>query len=180
MINDIKNVIDEIYIHNNKEIYISSCKKDIDFIDELINMIEKESMEVNVDTDFNEPAVEIRITVNKVSINGIMIEYGTILNVNKIVNYYYLQHEFSLENPDPDGMDSYLDSFREEAYNKKQFKLDEMIINYLGAKGYNRLSYADMEEVCPEIKKYQDEEDSSLMTVNNALFMDFWDICNSN
>lgn len=36
-------------------------------------MIEKEFLEVNVDTDFNEPAVEIRITVNKVSVNGIMI-----------------------------------------------------------------------------------------------------------
>lgn len=179
MLYDIKSAIDEIYIKNNKEIYICGCKKSIDFINELVDIIEKNCLNVNVYTNFNEPAVEIRIIVNKVSVKDIIIEYSTILNLNKIVNYYYIQHEFSLENPDPDGMDSYLDGFREEAYSKKQFNLGETIINYIEAKGYSRLNYKDMEEICPEIKKFKDGEENSKMTVNNALFMDLWNICNS-
>lgn len=89
-----------------------------------------------------------------------------------------MQHEFSFQNPDPDGMDSYLDSFRDEAYSKKQFNLDELITNYLKDKGYIRLSYNDMEEVCFGIEKFKNKKDGQ-MTVNNALFMDLWDICNT-
>ncbi|MCI6007746.1 MAG: hypothetical protein MRZ25_05795 [Ruminococcus sp.] len=178
MLYDIKKTIDEIYINNNTDIFILGCKKNIIFLNELIDIIKKNCLTVNVYTNDNEPAVEIRFIVNKVLAKNIEIEYITILNINKIVNYYYIQHEFSLENPDPDGMDAYLDSFKEEAYSKKQFNTSEIICNYLNQKGYVRLSYNDMEEVCLGINKFKDN-DNGQMTVKNALFMDLWNICSN-
>lgn len=75
-------------------------------------------------------------------------------------------------------MDAYLDSFKEEAYSKKQFNTSEIICNYLNQKGYVRLSYNDMEEVCLGINKFKDN-DNGQMTVKNALFMDLWNICSN-
>lgn len=176
MLYEIRKTIDKIYRNNNTDIFISGCKKNIIFINELVDIIRNKCLTVNVYTNENEPAVEIRFIVNKALTKDIEIEYITVLTINKIVNYYYIQHEFTLENPDPDGMDSYLDSFREEAYSKKQYNISEIICNYLSKKGYERLSYNDMEEVCIGIKKYKDN-DNGQMTVNNALFMDLWNIC---
>ena len=176
MQNDIKDIIEDIYLKCNKKLFIDGCKKEFDFLNELIDLIKKESLNINVYSDKNEPSVEIRITVNKVDVKSISIEYITILKINKIVNYFYLQNEFELENPDPDGIDTHLDSFREEAYSKNQFILCESLVKFLSEKGYNRLSYNDMEEVCPQIRKFNDSDDD-YMTVNNALFMDMWELC---
>lgn len=80
--------------------------------------------------DLNEPSSEIRIVVNRCSFSEGEIEYVSLLQINKIVKYFYLQDEFSIDSPDPDGMDSYLAGFRNEPYSKKQFDIDEMICNY--------------------------------------------------
>ena len=101
------------------------------------------------------------------------------LQINKVIKYFYLQDEFSIDSPDPDGMDSYLTGFRNEPYSKKQFDIDEMICNYLTEKGYSRLYINDMDEVYPGIKKFKDREEINQMTVGNALFMDMWELCNN-
>lgn len=66
MLYDIKSVIDEIYKNNNKEIFILGCRKSVDFIGELVDMIEKNCLDVNVYTDVTEPVIEIKMIVNKV------------------------------------------------------------------------------------------------------------------
>lgn len=76
-------------------------------------------------------------------------------------------------------MDLYLDGFRNEPYSKKQFDVDETICNFLTEKGYSRLYINDMDEVYPGIKKFKDREETNRMTVGNALFMDMWELCNS-
>ncbi len=179
MINEINKKIEEIYVNGKKEIFSSGCKNEIAFIGDLISNIEKSCIKVDVNTDQTEPVVEIQIMVNNYSINEINIEYSSILKINKLVNYYYLQHEFSFENPDPEGIDPYLDNFRDEAYSKIQFNLDEKITEYMKLKGYSRLSYMDMEEIFPGIKKIPERSEINKMTVNNALFMDLWNLCSS-
>lgn len=128
--------------------------------------------------DSNEPSLEIRIIVNKCTFSEGEVEYFSLLQINKIVKYFYLQDEFFIANPDPDGMDLYFDGFRNEPYSKKQFDVDETICNYLKEKGYSRLFINDMDEIYPGIKKFKDREETNQMTVNNALFMDMWNLCN--
>lgn len=178
MLYDIKKCIEEIYVNNNRELFISKCKRKIGFLNEFLEVVRSKVLSANVYTNCNEPVVEIHFYVNNYLSNVEEIKYNSILIVNKIVDYFYLEHEFSLNNPDPDGMDSYFDGFRDEAYSKKQFDLDRIIVSYLKDKGYNRLGYADMEEVFQCIKKNGDKDETNQMTVNNALFMDIWDLCN--
>lgn len=123
-----------------------------------------------------EAAIELRITVNEADPKGISIVYTSVLTISKVAEFYYLQHEFSLENPDPDKMDTFLDSFRDEPYNKKQFLLEETITEFLKKQGYSRLSYSEIEEICLGIPKFRNGGESQ-MTVGNAIFMDFWDLC---
>lgn len=179
MQNDIKKAIEDIYINGNTELFISKCRDTVDFLDELLEKIKTKSENVEKFFDSNEPSSEIRNVVNRCSFSEGEIEYVSLLQINKIVKYFYLQDEFSIANPDPDGMDSYIAGFRNEPYSKKQFDIDEMICNYLTEKGYSRLYINDMDEVYPGIKKFKDREETNQMTVGNALFMDMWELCNS-
>lgn len=179
MQNDIKKAIEDIYINENTELFISKCRDTVDFLDELLKKIKTKSENVEKFFDSNEPSSEIRIVVNRCSFSEGEIEYVSLLQINKIVKYFYLQDEFSIDSPDPDGMDSYLAGFRNEPYSKKQFDVDETICNYLKEKGYSRLYINDMDEVYPGIKKFIGREETNQMTVGNALFMDMWELCNS-
>ena len=50
-----------------------------------------------------------------------------------------MQHEFSVDNKDIDGLFPELDGFGDEAYTKQQFALEEVVCNYLKEKKYERL-----------------------------------------
>lgn len=179
MHDDIKKAIEDIYINGDTELFTSKCRKKVDFLDELMEKLKNKSESIERFVDLNEPSSEIRIVVNRCSFSEGEIEYVSLLQINKIVKYFYLQDEFSIANPDTDGMDLYLDGFRNEPYSKKQFDIDEMICNYLKEKGYSRLYINDMDEVYPGIKKFKGREETNQMTVGNALFMDMWELCNS-
>ena len=118
MQNDIKKAIEDIYINGNTELFISKCRDTVDFLDELLEKIKTKSENVEKFFDSNEPSSEIRNVVNRCSFSEGEIEYVSLLQINKIVKYFYLQDEFSIANPDPDGMDSYLAGFRNEPYSK--------------------------------------------------------------
>lgn len=173
----IREVIEKVYVRHDFEFFISSCAKKNRFIDELLKKLKVKCEKVEIHSSALEPAFEIRLTVNTTSPKEIKIVYTSILTISKIVDCFYLQHEFELENPDMDRMDYYLDSFRDEPYNKQQFRIEEIIIDFLKNEGYFRLSYSETEEICPQIRKFRDKQDSQ-MTVGNAIFMDFWGLCN--
>lgn len=177
MLNDIKKTIEEIYVNGNTEVFISKCKKKLYFLDDLLEILKTKVISIEIFADMNDPSTEIRIVVNKCSLLGGEIEYISLLQISKVVDYFYLQDEFSFDNPDPDGMDSCLDGFRNEAYSKKQFAIDEIICSYLEANGYKRLYLHDMEEIFPGIRKFKDRDEINQMTVSNALFMDMWELC---
>lgn len=172
----VKKIIEKIYINHDFEFFVSSCRAKLVFFDDLIEKIKPLCKDIEDYSDALDPAVELRIIVNESNSKGISIEYTTILKLSKIAKFYYLQHEFSLENPDDDKMDSYLDSFRDEPYNKKQFLLEKKINDFMEDIGYTRLSYYETEEVCPDIQKFRNDSESQ-MTVGNAIFMDFWELC---
>lgn len=179
MQDDIKKVIEDIYVNGDIELFISKCRGKVDFLDELLEKLKNKSENIERFVDSNEPSSEIRIIVNRCSFSEGEVEYVSLLQINKIVKYFYLQDEFSIDSPDPDGMDSYLTGFGNEPYSKKQFDIDEIICNYLTKKGYSRLYINDMDEVYPGIKKIKDRKETNQMTVGNALFMDMWELCNN-
>ncbi|MEG1483491.1 hypothetical protein [Clostridium sp.] len=58
-----------------------------------------------------------------------------------------MQHEFEIENYDPDRIYPALDGFGLQPYSKTQYKLDEVVKEYLKKKGYIEISYPDLDEV---------------------------------
>lgn len=172
----IKETVEKVYVQHDFEFFVSSCNKKVEFIDEFLKEMRIRCEEVEVYSSISEPAFEIRLTINTSKPKGIKIVYTSIIIVSKLVNCFYLQHEFEMENPDSDRMDYYLDSFRDEPYNKQQSRIEQTIIDFLKKEGYFRLSYSETEEICPNIRKFKEEPDSQ-MTVGNALFMDFWELC---
>ena len=175
MKSELKKIIFDIYVHHNFEFYTMKCKKESEFENELLSEIEMLCEKIENSSLENEPTVELTILVNNYSENGINISYSSILTISKIAKYYYLQHEFSFENPDTDKMDTYLEAFRDEPYNKKQFLLESKIKDVLEKYEYLRLSYAETTEVCNGIPKFKDDCERQ-MTVGNAIFMDFWEL----
>jgi hypothetical protein len=176
MRNDISKIIKEIYCNNNKNLFLEGCNKKIDFLSEFIELLRKYSSDITFYDDVTEPALEIRISVNTTITNEIEIQYDSLLYINKIVDYFFLQHEFSIDNPDINGIEPSLDGFSEEPYNRMQFDLNNLIEDYLSKKKYKRLSRFEMNEIFPGIRKFPDREELYQMNVNNALFMDLWDL----
>ena len=175
MKSELKKIIYDIYVDHNYDYYKMKCMEANNFENELLIEIETLCEKIEKNSFDSDPAFEFIISVNSFCKNEFNIMYSTILTISKIAKYYYLQHEFSFENPDTDKMDTYLDSFRDEPYNKKQFLLEEKIKEILEKYGYIRLSYAESEEVCNGIQKFKDDSESQ-MTVGNAIFMDFWEL----
>ena len=176
MRDEIKQLIKTIYVDHRTDLFNQGCSREIDFIDELIHKIGEMTDKVDRWTRENEPAEEIHISVNTKTIGDIQIEYDSILYICKIAKYYYLQHEFSMDNPDDERIAPVLSDFGDEGFNKKQFRMDEMIVQYLTEKGYERLWYREMEESFHEPVYSNVFKCDEYLTVKTALFMDYIDI----
>lgn len=106
--------------------------------------------------------------------NDFKIRYTTVLSISKIVDMYYLQHEFEVDNPDPDSIEPFPCGFGDVPYCKLQYALEEAVCGFLSEKGFKRLSYAEREEVIPEVEMPQNEIFGTQMTVEYAVFKDMW------
>lgn len=177
MFKEIKSVIEKTYVLKDYEFFISRCKRKIDFMDELLENLYKNCKGVEISVSSNDPCIEIYLEVNDFTNNDFKVKYTSTLTINKIIDMFNLQHEFVVDNLYPNRMDAVLDGFSDEAYCMLQYKLDDIVFQYLQLKNYKRLYYADMEEVIPEIQMPEDFIFGSQMTVENAIFRDTWNIC---
>ncbi len=172
----IKKIIDRIYVQHDFDYFVSLCSEKIVFLDELLNLLKEECNSIHIYSLDSDPSIEIKMSVNT---SNSKVKYTSILTISKIVKCFYLQHEFEIENPDPDRMDYYLDSFSDTPYSKQQFRMEEKVINYLEKMDYFRLDFLEIVEPCPQIRKFKDAPDSQ-MSVGNAIFSDFWELCEEN
>lgn len=170
----IRKIISDIYFENNTELFVQGCRNKIVFLDDLLNKINDLIDTYDVYSFDNEPAEKVELSVNSKMYYEVCIKYESLLFINKIVKCYYIQHEFSIDNPDDEGIDPCLDGFRGEAYCKKQFVLDEAIEKYMSEQGYERLSCIEIDEIFPEMIKPKVSDSPEFFSVNNALFMDYY------
>lgn len=177
MIDEVKKIIETTYIQKNFEPFISRCHKKVGFIDELLENAKAKFGKAVVSELPGDPGVEIYFDVCEFSQNDFKVKYKSVLSTSKAADVYYLQHEFEADNPDPDGMTGVLDGFGGEPYCKTQYALEELICGFLTARGFKRLTYADMNEVIPEAEMPENALFGSQMTVEYAIFKDMWRLC---
>ena len=177
MRDEVAQLIREIYVEKKTDLFVQGCHRKLSFLDDLIRRIGEMTDKVDRWSLEKEPAEEIHISVNMKTIGNIQIKYESILYISKIAKYYYLQHEFSINNPDDERVAPDLDGFSDEAYNKRQFRLNDMIDQFLAEQGYERLSYSDIEEeFFPEPIPLKECDREKYLTVFQALFMDYTEI----
>lgn len=177
MIDEVKKIIETTYIQKNFEPFISRCHRKLEFIGELLNAAQTKFNDAVVSELPGDPGVEIYFDVCEFSQNNFKVKYKSVLSISKVADVYYLQHEFEADNPDPDGMTGVLDGFGGEPYCKAQYAMEELICGFLSARGFKQLTYADMNEVIPDVEMPENALFGSQMTVEYAIFKDMWGLC---
>lgn len=177
MINEIKNIIEKVYIMKDYNFFISKCHRKINFIDELLGNLQDKCKNVTLSDDLSFPSVEIYFELNDFSKGEFKVQYSSVLLISKIADVFNIRHEFAVDNLDTNRMDCVLDGFGEQAYSILQFDLDNIITEYMQKQNYRKLKYAEMVEVISEIEMPEACIYGSQMTVENAIFNDLWNIC---
>lgn len=177
MIDEVKKIIETTYIQKNFEPFISRCHRKIEFTDELLRCAKTTFSNAVVSELPDDPGVEIYFDVCGFSKNDFKVRYKSVLSISKAADVYCIRHEFEADDPDPDGMTPVLDGFGGEPYCKTQYALEEAIRGFMAARGFKRLTYADMEEVVPGVEMPENTLFGSQMTVENAVFKDMWGLC---
>lgn len=175
----IMKLIEKTYFEKNYDDFKNGCKVELEFISDLCETMRKAVSDIAVSSFNDFPCTEMNINVGEFSDGGFSVKYTSVLSISKVCPAFNLRHEFSVDNIDPNKIDPVLDGFSDEAYNKKQFELDEIVSEYLQNKGYSRLSYAQMSEVIPNISMPKNNLFGNQMTVEYAIFNDLWNICES-
>lgn len=177
MLDDLKSVIEKIYINGEKIFFINGCNKSLDFVDELTETFKGQYSRIQVSDDKSLPAKDIYFFFDDFTKGEFKVSYSSVLCISKICKVFYLQHEFAVDNLDVDRMDLVLDGFGDQAYTKNQFLFDENIVSFMQKKGYARLKYSELEEVIPAVEMPKDLIFGTQMTVENAIFRDTWKLC---
>ena len=177
MLSEIKKTIEQIYINKDYHYFVLQSQKKLSFIEQLLENTQSICSNVILSDDSNAPSAELYFDIGKFENGEFNVKYSSVLSISKICDVFYLQHEFAVENIDPNRMTPVLDGFGDEAYSKQQYELDNRIVSFLTEKQYKRLSYSDMLEVVSTVEMPQNSIFGTQMTVENALFKDLWNIC---
>lgn len=168
--------IDRIYKKKDYEIFREKSQRVPLYLEKLIHKIKGMSENVITSEVKNDPAIELWIYFKDYKEEKLSIEYRTILKISKIADVFVFQHEFCVENRDPNRMDPVLDGFRGEPYIFEQDKMEKEITQFLMQQGLEKLKLSELYEVVENIRMPENSIFGRQMTVENALFRDLYDI----
>jgi hypothetical protein len=172
------NTINRVYLAKDYECFSRKCTQKLKLPEEFYSILKQSYKTVEIAPDLLEPSKEWFVHYGRFAKDSFNVKYKTIIQISKLTEIYYIQHEFELVNIDDNRMGPVLDGFSGEAYTKAQYSLHEKIADCLTNFGYTELSYAEMNEVVctlvmPEGRKIFGPQ----ITVETALFRDVFDIC---
>ena len=175
----VEKVIEKYYRNRQTVDYLAKCKESIIIPTALEVFAEENRVEI-IDTNGEEiwPSSKLIFEYEKYTKGEFEVVYSSTLLISKLAPVIYLQHEFEVENKDPNGISPTLDGFDAQPYTKKQQELDELIKNLFSENGYIALSYGELNEVIPSLSfNPQVTFFGAQVTVEHALFFDLLDLC---
>lgn len=143
----VKDALKRIYIDKDYEYFKNKCNTKIQLSKELLKKIEKYVKCVEEGYWKGKPSQRWYFEYEKYKSDKFEITYRSILRISKIIPVFYIQHEFEVENYDPDKIFPALDGFGLQPYTKTQYNLDEVVKEHLKKEGYTEIGYIDLEEV---------------------------------
>ena len=141
----VKSCIDRVYLNKDYRYFKEKSKQPLLYLDELISLVDSKCEKISTLSLKNSPSVELMFDFKKYTNDQFNVEYRTILKISKIANIFFLQHEFSVDNLDPDKMMPNLDGFGGESYTISQNKLDREITYFLEKNGLQKLQFFEMD-----------------------------------
>lgn len=163
---------------STQEEYLSLCKQEIILPDSLKTYLKTEKISYeNTNEDEIWPSATFRFEFEPFVKNDFNISYSSKLMISKLAPIFYIQHEFELENIDPERTTPILDGFSTQTYSMSQQKLDTKLNQILKEMGYNALDYQEMNEVICDLDIKTEPLFGPQITVELALFHDLLELC---
>ncbi|MBC2264569.1 hypothetical protein HCB37_08500 [Listeria booriae] len=170
--------IERVYKNKDYAFFKKKSEEDLVILDDLVKLIEHETVEVSAQEVEIGPSERIYIDYPKFKRGEMAVSYSTFIDISKIIPVYYVQHEFAVENIDENRMGPVLDGFDGQPYIINQMNLYDKVSCFFDKNGYKELSYAEMNIVIPDIKMPQDVWlFGPQFTVRTCLFNDILNIC---
>jgi hypothetical protein len=177
MINIVDETITRIYRNKNYDFFISKCKEKLLFPEEINKYIKTKGHKLIDIYDNQNPSRRWYCYFNDFIKGEFEVTYKTMIEISKISPLVYIQHEFEVENKDPDRINPVLDGFDSQPYIKEQAIFHDKIASTLKIYGYKELSYSDMNEVVGDILMPKDVNVfGPQVTVEHLLFNDVLDL----
>lgn len=167
----IYNAIKKIYIDKDYEYYKKKSKEKL-LLNKFFENLElvENTIEINVE---NDQSIQWHFILSKYK----DVDYKTILYVSKIVPIFYIQHEFAVENNDPNKIEPVLDGFGGQPYNKQQAILEDYIKKIMDDLKYIEISYYEFNNyILSEKNGTLEILDGENYTTDSLLFNDMLDI----
>ena len=172
----IQKCIEQIYVNKDFNYFKRSCKKEYKFIEELQLLANTVCSKLYLESAIHSPTVDIRFVFEDYEQDIYFVHYQTILKISKLADMFYLQHEFCVENKDPNRMTPVLDGFGGEPYTKTQYKMEEQITRILEKNKMEKIEFNELDEVVGSLEMLPNSILGKQMTVELALFHDAYGI----
>lgn len=172
-------IIQKIYIQKNFHLYKEKCNKKLDFLEEILESTKELYKEVYCARHDEplDPSVIINFEFLDYKNDSVCFSFSSICRISKLANVYYINHEFSMDNPVENWIDPTLDGFGYEPYIKEQKEMEKRIDAILVVKGYHKIcSDEDLYEAIYGVEVPENMLFGNQMTMYTALFEDTWDI----
>lgn len=171
--------INRFYKKENLAEYLARCEQKWIIPVQMEQYTNKNDIHVsNADSDDIWPSVELFFEYPVFEKGEFSVQYSSTLMISKLAPIYYVQHEFEVDNVDPNYMSPTLDGFDVQPYCNIQYFLELEINSWMTQLGYEKLDYAEISEVICNLR-FKDEKPlfGEQVTVEYALFFDLLEVC---
>lgn len=148
----VTNCIERVYVNKDYDYFKEMCKKQYKFVNELKLLTDSICEEMYIESLIDAPALEIRFTFLDYIQEEYCVHYQTILKISKLSDMFFIQHEFCVENLDPDRITPVLDGVGGEPYTISQNRMEKEIGVFLKEKGLEKIEFIESEEVLCELE----------------------------
>lgn len=170
----IKETISKIYVEKDYEFYKMVYKKEIDYLNYLIEVTKpyyKEFEIFNLDNSFQ---IQVNF-INYYKENNFNVQYVTKLYMSKICNIYYIQHEFNIDNLDPNRTELKLNGFDNQTYTIEQYNLESKVVDILSKNNLKQLQFIDLKQII-NLNKTEGLLIEKQITLEDLLFKNIYNI----
>lgn len=177
MKNEVKKIIEIVYVKKNYEFFVNKCNTMIELPDAVTAFANGSGFNILEFHENLEPSKKWCIKLNEFQLGEFRVSYRTNVEISKIGPFFYIQHEFSVPNRDEKSIEPTLDGFGSQPYTMEQASLYDKIVTELTSLGYLELSYNEMNEVVNfDFEKKVESIYGEQLTVEGLMFHDIMEI----